>query len=664
MDKLLLFVSQIVSKSKRNIRKILLAATFGLFALLSAFILLTYLYYSEEISNPNKLVAFKNSGITFYDNQGSFLYAVDGTRNVEVIPANNIPDSLKKATIAIEDKNFYQHFGISLKGIIRSVVNNIKSRDIIGSGGSTITQQLVKNSLLSQNKSIIRKLQEIILATVVERRYSKEEVLQLYLGIVSYGEGSYGAQEATKIYFDKNISDLNLAESAMLAGLTAAPSLYSPFSNPNLAKERQKLVLSKMSSLGYISDNEYKDAASYNLNFASQEKDFIPLHFVLWLKGELEKSYDRKTLENSGLKVYTTLDKTLQDRAETIIESRIRELRPYGATNAGLLAIENKTGEILAMVGSADWFDENYGKYNTVFANRQPGSSFKPIVYLTAFLNGYTPATVLHDKPTEFEKGYKPTNYDLRFRGDVLARRALASSINVPTVELGLKVGVEEILKTAKKLGITTLNKEAKFYGPNLALGGGEVKLAELTNVFATLARGGVLIPITGIRKISDKHNEVIFDNQLVEKRVVDPEYAFLITDILSDNEARSEVFGRESLLKLSRLTAVKTGTTDEFKDSWTIGYSPSITTGVWVGDNENRPMDSIVGVNGAAPIWHEFMEFTLQLRPIETFKKPQGVVSALICRNNGLLVKKGAKNIYQEFFIKGTTPTKSSDCE
>lgn len=665
MKKLLNAFAKFGSYLKNNLKKVFLVSFISLVLIFLAFITFTYFYYSDEISDSKKLVTYKNSGITFYDNKGNFLYAVDGTRNVDLIPTDKIPESLKKATVAIEDSNFYNHSGVSFRGIFRSIINNIRTRDLSGSGGSTITQQLIKNSLLTQNKTIIRKAQEIILAPVAERKYSKDEILQLYLSTVYYGEGSVGAQEAAEVYFSKSLKDLNLAESALLAGLTAAPSAYSPLINPGLAKERQEAVLSEMLTLDYINQSEYDEAVRYEPTFAEKESKIQDPHFVLWLKSELEGKYNQDTLEKNNLEVYTTLDRTLQGKAELVVKSSVEQLKPYGANSAGLLALDNKSGDVLAMVGSADWFDEEAdGKFNTVFAKRQPGSSFKPIVYLTAFMNNYTPATLLHDKSTEFEKGYTPTNFDDKFRGDVLARRALASSINVPTVELGIKVGIEKILETAKVVGITTLDKDVKFYGPNLALGGGEVRLFELTNAFATFAREGKLVPVTGIKKILGKNGETIFVSSVSSKSVVDSRYTFLITDILSDDEARSEVFGREGILKISKPTAVKTGTTDDFKDSWTIGYSPSITTGVWVGNTKGKSMDYVAGAIGAAPIWREFMEFALSQRLPENFKKPSGVVTAKVCKKDGLLAKKGAINTYNEYFVQGSAPTKVSDCQ
>ena len=649
---------------KNHPKKVILLFLISVVLIFVAFVAFTYFYYSDEISDSNKLITYKNTGITFYDKNEKFLYATDSVRNIKIISEEEIPNYLKEATLAIEDNNFYNHSGVSVRGIGRSIVNNIRTRDVSGAGGSTITQQLIKNSLLSQNKSIIRKLQEIILALVVEQRYGKDEILQLYLSSVFYGEGSYGAEDAAETYFDKNLKELNISESALIAGLTAAPSVYSPLLNPELAKDRQKVVLEKMLSLGSINQSEYEEAVKYEIIFDEKEADTRSPHFVLWLKEEVEINYQEE-LEEGNLEVFTTIDPVLQKRAEVIVKSHVNELSQYGANNGALLSIENKTGEVLAMVGSADWFDdENNGKYNSVFANRQPGSSFKPIVYITAFMNSYTPATVLHDKLTEFEEGYEPTNFDDKFRGDVLSRRALASSINVPTVELGQKVGIDKVLETARNLGITTLDKEAKFYGPNLALGGGEVQLFELTNVFATFARGGSLVPIIGIKKIIDKNDDLIFKSLIYSKRVVDRQSSFLITNILSDDGARSEVFGREGILKTSRPTAVKTGTTDEFKDSWTIGYSPSLTTGVWLGNTQSNSMDYIAGAIGAAPIWNEFMEFALIMSPIEEFEIPDGVVTVKICKNDGLLAKKDAKNSYLEYFVEGTAPKKSGGCK
>lgn len=626
----------------------------------------TYLYFVSDLSSKDAIMNRNSTGVILEDRTGKPFFTFYSAHPKDFVPLSDIAENAQHAIIASEDKDFYHHPGFSIRGILRSMYLDILNRDT-AFGGSTITQQLVKNALLSPEKSFLRKYQELFLSQEIERRYSKNEILEMYLNSVYFGEGAFGIEDAAMTYFGKHASQLTLAESSMLAGILPSPSALSPISgDKNAAKQHQEIVLQKMVEQGYISNEQKQQAENTELSFTNAKQDInseAP-HFALMVRDELIKEYGEQRISRSGFKVRTTLDLSDQDAAENAVSNQVARLAGDNATNGAAVVIDPKNGEILALVGSKDWFNEGFGKVNMAITPRSPGSSFKPIIYSAAFEKMLiSPATILKDEPTTFAGGYKPLDYDRKFRGDVTVRRALANSLNIPAVEVMDMVGIPDGLDMAKRLGITTL-KSPSDYGLSLVLGTGEVKLTELTNVYATFANEGTQYPITTILEIDDKNGQKIYNYTPTPQQVISPEVSFLITSILSDNVARAEEFG--SALTISRPAAVKTGTAEDYRDALTLGYTPSLAVGVWVGNNDNTPMDQIAGSLGAAPIWRSLMETILQGTPIEKFQKPPTIVSAYICRNNGLLLHNSTatSSALLEYFLPGTEPRQYCDSD
>lgn len=618
----------------------------------------TYLYFSNNLSSKQSIMSSNNTGILLLDRNDRPFFSFNQAKEREFVTLEIIPDTVKQAVIASEDKDFFNHKGFSLKAILRSIYLDVVEKDL-AYGGSTITQQLVKNALLSSRKNFLRKYQEIFLAYEIERRYSKNEILEMYLNSVYFGEGAIGIEDAAQTYFGKHAQDLSLGEASMLVGVLPAPSVYSPISgDPEKAKQRQNTVLERMITAGYIT-TEQKDAAeAEELSFVSAKEDLnlVAPHFALMVKQQLEKDYGEEYIARAGYKVRTTLDLEWQKYAEQVIKNQVSALAGNNVSNGAAVAIDPDTGEVRVLVGSRDWYDETSGKVNIVTSLRQPGSSFKPIVYAAALESrAITPATPLSDEPTEFAGGYKPNNYDKRTRGTVLVRRALANSLNIPTVEVMDKIGVPEALDMARRLGITSLNDPDR-YGLSLALGSGEVSPLELTDAYATFANGGTYHKPILVLRVTDKRNKVIFEEKPEGQRAINDNVAFLIWSILSDNSARSETFG--GALTISRKAAVKTGTTEDYRDAWTIGYTPQIAVGVWVGNNDNSPMDAVAGSLGAAPVWRQLMERYLTSLPVEVIDRPDSITERRICRNNGLLAEEATSSAILEYFISGTEPT------
>lgn len=578
-----------------------------------------------------------------YDRTGEVvLYDLHDEVKRTVIPFDSMGIYIKNATVAIEDSEFYQHHGIRVKAIMRAVFTNLLNGDLLGGqGGSTITQQVVKNTLLTSDRTITRKIKEWVLALKMETIMSKEEILALYLNDIPYGGNHYGIEEASKNFFGIDPADLSLAQASYLAAIPKAPTFFSPYgTNRDKLEDRKNTVLFRMKELGFITEEEYTAALAEVVTFLPSEAGGIKApHFVFFIKQYLEEKYGADMVESGGLKVITTLDYKLQERAEKIIFDYMKGDKKGTMTdeNAGLLAMDPKTGQILVMVGSRDYFDEEIdGNFNVTLAQRQPGSSFKPFVYSTAFKKGYTPETVLFDVPTEFstlcdsygfpnpgvsaDACYMPQNYDGLYHGPMTIREALGRSMNVPAVETLYLAGIDDSIKTAKDMGITTLVDRSR-YGLSLVLGGGEVRLVEMVGAYGSFATGGTRHPYTGILSISTsdgKELEAFTDSSL---SVLPENVALQISDILSDNEARTPTFGANSKLYFpGRQVAVKTGTTNDFKDSWIIGYTPSFVAGAWVGKNDNTAMKK--GVS-SAPFWHDFMEATLAELPSENFEKP-----------------------------------------
>ncbi|MDW8098753.1 MAG: penicillin-binding protein 1C [Anaerolineae bacterium] len=622
------------------------------------------------------------------DRRGRLLYEVIDPQGgkYQPVPLSAIPQACRDAVIATEDSRFYEHPGFDVWAIARAIWLNLREGRIV-SGGSTITQQVVRNLLLSpaerRERTLLRKLREIWLAWRLTATYTKDEILALYLNRSYFGHFAYGVEAAAQAYFGKPSDQLDLAECAMLAGLLQSPARYNPLEHPDAAKARQQVVLHLMVKDGYISPEEAAAAAAEPLHFAPSPFPIEAPHFVMYVQGLLEQELGLDRLQQGGLRVYTTLDLDLQHLAESIVQRRLRQLREQRdkppnlrVDTAALVALDPRTGEILAMVGSPDYFDGRInGAVNGALALRQPGSAIKPITYAVAFdpeqaaqagREVYTPATLVTDVRTAFPtregEPYIPLNYDLDFHGPVLLRQALGSSLNIPAVKVLQHIGVDALVAQAARMGITTFTDSDRF-GLALTLGGGEVRLLELTAAYAAFANGGHRVDPIAIRRIEDADGNVI---RMWSPRpgvsVLSPQVAYLITDILSDPEARLLTFGDSSILRLTRPAAVKTGTTTDWRDNWTIGYTPELVTGVWVGNPDNTPMVGVSGVTGAAPIWHDFMELALRSHPIQPFARPDGLVEVEICADSGLLPTELCPRRRREWFIAGTQPTRLDD--
>lgn len=569
----------------------------------------TYIYFAKDLKDKNSIMNKNDTGVILLDRQNRPFFTFYQAKYKKFIPLSQIPKTMQLAVIASEDKDFYNHSGFSLRAIIRAMTMNLTTKDQLY-GGSTITQQLVKNALLNPNKNITRKLQEVVLAQEIERKYAKFEILEMYLNSVYFGEGTFGVENAAKYYFNKNTTALNLNEEAFLAAILPSPSSLSPFrGNVEHVKNLKNIVLKKMNEQKYITDDQMGKAINKPLIFHQGHKDInvIAPHFALMVRDELVKKYGEEFISRSGFRVKTTLNLTWQETAEKAVADQIINLHGNNVSNGAAVVIDPRTGEIEALVGSVNWYDDKFGKMNLATAPRSMGSSFKPIVYSSAFEQGLiTPETILHDEPTTFEGGYKPNNYDRKFRGNVTVRRALANSLNVPSVEVMQIVGLHNALGMAKRLGITSL-KNPSNYGLSLVLGAGEVGLLEMTGAYAVLANQGVKHAPTTILEIYNKQEKKIYTYVPIPKKILTPEVASIITSILSDNKARAEVF--RDLLTTSQSAAVKTGTAEDWRDSITIGYTPNLAIGVWIGNNDNTPMDGIAGSLGAAPIWKTLIQ-------------------------------------------------------
>ncbi len=588
-------------------------------------------WVAKDLPSPDKIIERDVPLSTkIYDREGEvILYDIHGTQKRTFIKLDETPQFVKDATLTAEDRKFYEHKGISVTGILRSIIRNILTGSKVG--GSTLTQQLIKNAILSPEKTYTRKIKEVILSYQIEKRFSKDEILQMYFNEIPYGTTAYGVEAAAQTYFGKSVREVSLAEAAVLAALTQAPTYYSPYgSHKDELVGRQGWILDSMVELGYTTEAKAEAAKLTELEFRPLRENISAPHFVMFIKEYLSEKYGEKTVEQGGLKVITTLDFEKQTMAEETITELAEKNLKYNASNAALVAIDTNTGQILAMVGSKDYFnDEIDGQVNVVTRPRQPGSSFKPIVYAAAFRKGYTPETVLFDVNTTFintdGKNYEPRNYNLAEHGPVLMRQALAGSLNIPAVKTIYLTGIDNVLNLADELGYTTLQDRSR-YGLSLVLGGGEVKLLEHVRAFAALSREGELRETTGILRVEDKDGNVLEEYKDNAKKVLETQVARQINNILADNSARAFVFGENNSLTLpDRPVAAKTGTTNDFRDAWTIGYTPSVAVGVWVGNNDFSEMKR--GADGsvvAAPIWQAFMKKINAGAPVEYFHDPE----------------------------------------
>ena len=581
-----------------------------------------------------------------YDRTGKILlYDIHKDIRRTIVPFDKISPYIKNASVAIEDEQFYQHAGIEPKAIVRAVLVNLGlHRGYAGQGGSTITQQVIKNALLSREKTLTRKIKEWILAMKLDGIMGKEEILALYLNESPYGGNIYGVEEASLTFFGHGANELTLSEAAYLAALPQSPTRYSPYgSHRDLLEERKNLVLKKMLELGSIQRDEYEHALAEEVVFLPPEERGIRApHFVMFVRELLTEEYGEERIEEGGLRVITSLDMALQGKAEeTIKEYAEQNERQYNATNAAIVALDPKTGEILAMVGSRDYFNiEREGNFNVALAKRQPGSAFKPFVYAAAFEAGFTPDTVVFDVPTQFSTQcdpfgkplygtdtkvcYMPENYDGEYRGPISLRNALAQSINIPAVKMLYLVGLDHAIEFAERVGITTLQSKER-YGLTLVLGGGEVSLIDMTSAYGVFANDGVREPYNGILRIDDASGSVVFEHEKKEIRAVNPEIARKISDILSDNDARAPAFGAHSYLHFSdHQVAVKTGTTNDYRDAWIVGYTPSLVVGAWAGNNNNSLMEKRVAGFIVAPLWNAFLTKILPAFPQERFPASQ----------------------------------------
>lgn len=604
----------------------------------------------EQLMNRN------NTGVVLKDTHGEIFYSTGTARHREMIPVDQISKSVRQAVIASEDKDFYNHSGVSILSTLRAVYGYILSGG--GEfGGSTLTQQLAKMTLLSSERSFLRQYQAFSVALAIEQRYEKDEILAMYLNTAYFGNGAFGIEQAAKNYFDKTPADLTLAEGAMLAGLLPAPSVYSPVTgDPEKGAQRQEEVLRRMVREDMISDDERLAAQAEKLTYMEPAviTNDAP-HFTEMVITELYERFGEETVERSGYQVTTTLDLNTQRILKKNIEGHIGFIAANGGSNAAGVAIDPTTGHIRALMGSADWSNEDWGKVNVATTPRQPGSSFKPIYYSAALADGViTPATILHDVPTDFGE-YTPLNADRQFRGNVSVRSALNQSLNIPSVEVMQKFGVAESIEAAQELGITTIDKDGE-YGLSLALGSAEASLLDMTNAYAAFANEGQQFESTVIEEINDKYNTSIYRApQAVASPAISPEGAFLISNILSDNAARAPIFG-SSLTVPGRTAAVKTGTTDEQRDAWTIGYTPQLAVGVWVGNNDNAPMAN-GGSGMAGPIWVNTMSQALAGVEDTPFVIPAGIVQRAVCYGQEALATRGGYGTYSEYFLASALP-------
>lgn len=617
-------------------------------------------YVLRELPSPRRLTNQENYAVStqIFDKNGTLLYEIYADENRIPITLAELPPYVSQASIAIEDKNFYSHFGFDIVAIVRAARSTLTGKRL--EGGSTITQQLVKNALLTSERSLTRKVKEAILSVSTEVLYSKEEILEMYLNYISYGGTSVGIESAAQSYFDKTAKDLTLAEAALLAGLPQAPTQYSPFgSDPQQAKARQLDVLRRMYEDGFITKLQQDEAAAEVLEFALSKTDIEAPHFVFYVRDLLYEEYGVETVEKGGLRVKTTLDLDLQKATQASLSAQVENLESADVGNGAALIVEPNTGHILSMIGSKDYFNSAAdGQVNVTLRPRQPGSSIKPLVYATAFQEKLlNPGTILLDEPTCFDspgqKPYCPKNYDGSFHGPVTIRQSLGNSYNIPAVKALRIVGIETFMNQAQQMGITGWDNPS-HYGLSLSLGGGEVRMIDMAQAFSVLANQGVKVPLTPILEVTDYTGKVIkaddteerlaalkevseYDirSEGVAERVMDRAPAYLTSHIMQDNTARLAAFGpRSELVIPNQVVSAKTGTTNDLKDNWTVGFTPEYLVITWVGNNDGSRMNQrlVSGVTGAAPIFNDLMSYVLQGKEPRWQEKPPDVLSQSVC--------------------------------
>jgi len=633
-------------------------------------------WVSRYLPRPGEIVRHEGFATRVLDRNGKVIHELFQDERRDPVSLDKVPEFLRQATIATEDKDFYQHQGFDIMTILRIPYNVVFRQRVVG--GSTLTQQLVKNVLLTNERTVIRKFKELILALQIERKFSKDQILEMYLNEAPYGGTAWGVGTAAQMYFNKDVSELTLAESVVLAGLPQRPSAYSPFAGRTddngelLWKIRAKGVLRRMMEDNYISSITYEEAVAglENLQFQTANSGLQAPHFVFYIQDKLEEIFGEDVLSRGGLTVTTTLDLELQNAAQEIVAKELDKLEKLNITNGAAMAVKPQTGEILAMVGSRDYFSDKIdGQFNVaVDGLRQPGSSIKPVTYLAMFKKGYSPSSMIADVETVFtpneeaEKPYQPKNYDGQFRGPVSLRNALGSSLNVPAVKSVAMVGVENFLSLAYQLGFKTLEpSEANLrrFGLAVTLGGAEVHLIDTVSAYSTFANGGYRIEPVALLKVTDKNGSTLYEYKDAKKpQVLTAEEVFLINNVLSDNNARLLAFGANSLLNLSPNVAVKTGTTNDQRDNWTIGWSQDVIVGTWVGNNDNSPMKQVAsGVTGASPIWRQIMQQAFKQKyQAAPFVKPDGIEEKEVDKISGYPAHDNFESRV-DYFIKGTAP-------
>lgn len=610
-----------------------------------------YFFIFRTLPSPKQLTEKEPQVSTkIYDRNGNLLYKIYKDENRTIVPLTQIPVHVRLATLAAEDAEFYNHPGFSIKGITRAFIQDVQTGSL--QGGSTITQQLVKNVLLSPEKTVTRKIKEIILSVEVEATYTKDQILEMYLNQVSYGGTAYGVQEASYQYFGKDVDDLNLAEAAYLAGLTKSPTRYSPYgTRPEAGFERQREILHLMVVNKFITQEQEQAASETKLTFVPNRNEIKAPHFVMYIRTLLVEKYGEEMVGKGGLEVTTSLDLATQELAEGVVNTEVTNLKPLHVGNGAALVLNPQTGEILAMVGSANYFDaENDGQVNVILRLRQPGSSIKVVNYAYALSHGMTPASMIDDSPITYvtpgSSPYSPVNYDGKYVGNVSLRSALAQSRNIPAVKTLASYGVAKMITQGEEMGITTWNEPGK-YGLSLTLGGGAVTALDLSKVYSTLANYGKRPDIMPILSVKDYKGRVLEKNIVNTTQVLSPEVAFSLTDILKDNIARSPEFGLNSYLVIKNHpeVAVKTGTSNDLRDNWTVGYNQNFLVLTWVGNNDNSPMSRVAsGITGASPIWNKIMSALLTDAPSIDWKAPDEMVR-INCLGRG------------EWFLAGSVP-------
>lgn len=641
-------------------QKVLLIAA-PIVALLVIIPLVTYLIHYQNIADRDRLMNHNNTGVVLLDREGERFFSMGRAEQRTVVPLDDISDYTKDALVASEDHNFYDHGGFSVWATLRSLYTNVLAGDATAYGGSTITQQLAKNLLLTDDQTFMRKYQELTIAMAIENRYTKDEILEMYLNSVHYGEGTFGIEDAADTYFGKHPRDLTLAESAMLIGVLPAPSAYSPISgDPELAVNRQTEVLNRMVRNDYITEAERTEALEVELAYADRQQisNEAP-HFTEMVLNELYGRYGEEQVMRNGYQVTTSLDLALQREANSNVEANRQHITSMGGSNAGLIAIDPRDGEIRALVGSVDYQNDEFGAVNMATTARQPGSSFKPIYIAKALEAGeITPATIIRDEPININ-GYAPQNATRQFYGDVTLRQALARSLNIPAVKIMQRYGINQSIEAARDMGI--MLDEDGDYGLSLAIGSAEAPLDQITNAYAAFANGGEQFEATTIHRILDKFNNEVYENEPEAERVISDGAAYLISDILADQQARSVMFGG-TLDVHGRGVAVKTGTTDDNRDAWAVGYTPSLAMGVWVGNNDNTEMRD-GGASMAGPIWRNTMAWATR-DGAEPFTPPGSVIERNVCHGSGGIASGAGVNTYTERFISGHLPGQSCSAQ